>query len=203
MSHEKEAKIRVDDFAAVRKALKAAGARLVSVMLETDTYFDRPDGSLRKADCGLRIRTLRPLRGAATGADGRPIVTYKGPRAAGAKYKVRRETQTRVDDAEAMAGVFGALGLGPTLVIQKRREIHRLGRSEICLDELPRLGRFVEVEAPTEATISRILRRLGLRGEHLRDSYTHLAAKCLKGVKGRKSKTPSLTFVGSWPSFIL
>jgi len=57
MHLETEAKFRVEWHEPVRMRLEAAGATFHGRVLETNRLFDRPDGSLRQAGCGLRIRS--------------------------------------------------------------------------------------------------------------------------------------------------
>jgi adenylate cyclase class 2 len=183
MPEEKEAKFRVSNHLAVRRALRKAGAECLGTALQTDRYFDFPDAALRRSDRGLRIRTVRVLRSpkgklARPGKriDLRPLVTFKGPRRPG-KIKIRPEFQTTVDDAEALEEILRACGLSASLTIQKRRSSFRLDRCRVELDELPLLGCFVEVEGPSEGAIRGACRKLGLRGEPITDAYTKLVSE--------------------------
>jgi adenylate cyclase class 2 len=179
MSEEIELKVAVEGFRAVRRAIRAAGGEHLGTFLQADRFFDTPDRRLRKADCGLRIRTVRVLRGAARRSDSRPMVTFKGPRQGRRRAKVRAEHQTRVDDAELLVRVFAACGLAPVLTIEKRRSSYRLGRCLIELDEVPVIGRFVEIEGPDEDAIEAARGRLHLVGETITDPYVDLvAARC-------------------------
>lgn len=184
MPHEIEAKYRLDSFAAIRKLLRQAGAELIQSVEETDQFFDTPGATLLRADCGLRIRTTRllPLRGAAKRRKVPPLVTYKGPRDKASPIKVRLEVQTHVEDAAALAEILAALGYRPGLVVRKRRTSYRLGRCRVELDDLPGLGKFVEVEGPTQAAVQRACRRIGLDGESITRSYVSMVA-------GQKSST--------------
>ena len=186
MPSEKEAKFKVRSHAAVRRALKAAGAAYLGTVLQTDRYFDLPDASLRRGDRGLRIRTVRRLRptagrrvGTEGGEDPRPLVTLKGPRRPG-KIKIRTEVQTHVDNPGALVEAFRACGLAVSMTIQKRRASYllegRFGRCRVELDELPLLGSFVEVEGGGEKAIRDACRRLGLAGESITVPYTFLVA---------------------------
>jgi adenylate cyclase class 2 len=179
MSHEIEVKFRVEDFAAVRKALRARNARNVATVVQTDTYFDRPDGSLRAGDCGLRLRELRYLRSAATVADRetRPQLTFKGPAGEHERVKVRREIQTHVDDGGAMRQVLEGLGLSVSLSVQKKRSTWRLDGCTIELDELPLIGRYVEIEGRDDEHVHRAATHLGLDGEPITDHYLDLLTR--------------------------
>jgi adenylate cyclase, class 2 len=163
MSTEVEAKYRVEGHAQVRQRLAEASARPAGRVLEANTFFDWPDGSLRREDRGLRIRTTRPIDDRNNLlADGpqRTTLTYKGPRQPG-KWKIRQEIELVVDDAAAAKAFLEALGMQPTLTFEKRRESWELGGCAVELDELPHLGPFVEIEGADEA-IARVSQMLGL-----------------------------------------
>mgnify|MGYP006300371285 CR=1 FL=1 len=171
---EIEAKFKVDDFRTVRRSLRAAGAVFVVAVLETDTYYDTPSQAMLDRDCGLRLRRTRRLRSGEPGYDARPALTAKGPRRKGENVKSRPEFEARPDDPEALAYFLAAAGLVPSFTVQKRRSIYRLGRTAVMLDELPVIGRFVEVEAGSEASVRRAARRLGLDSEPITEHYIGL-----------------------------
>ena len=75
----------------------------------------------------------------------RGVLTFKESLPPRLDIKQRREDETRVDDVDAMALILEALGFTPALVYEKRREIWRLGPTEIVIDELP-FGLFMEIE---------------------------------------------------------
>ena len=159
-------------------------------MLQTDRVLDAPDRELYRGDRGLRIRTVRRLRGPADRSDSRPQVTYKGPRQATRRVKARLELQTHVDDAETLERIFEACGLQPVLTIQKKRAGYRLGECVVELDELPRIGRFVEIEGPDEQAIWAARDRLRLAGEPITDSYVAL----VEAACGRVNVCREVTF---------
>ena len=63
MPVELECKIRVASHAPLREKLRSAGARRVGSVMETNTLFDRPDCSLQRDGCGLRVRSTVVLDG--------------------------------------------------------------------------------------------------------------------------------------------
>ena len=85
--------------------------------------------------------------------------------------KTRPEIEVAIGDgdpaAEGMIRLLTHLGYRPVAVVRKRRSIYRITRQgfaiEICLDDVARLGTFVEVEiiAPPEqrATAEAVLTR--------------------------------------------
>jgi len=171
---EVEAKFRLADPDAMRRALDAAGAQASETVLEHNTYYDRPDGSLRRADCGLRLRT-------AEGPDGttRTTMTYKGPRRTG-ELKVRPEAEVLVDGLAAAEELLAGLGFVPTMAFQKRRRNFQLGDAVVSLDELPELGFFLEIEAPDAGAVQAARRVLGLaNAPTVTDTYVALVGRHL------------------------
>jgi len=179
MASEIEVKFKVESFARVREALKAAGAEYLGTANQNDVYFDRADKSLGGGDCGLRIRTSVCIEHG-TRADSaerfHPLLTLKGPRQPHGWLKVRREIQTHFDDADAMVEILRSLGLAGAAIVQKRRASYRLGNCRIELDELSLIGRFVEIEAPGEAAVRNVCEKLNLTGKPITTPYTDLLA---------------------------
>lgn len=170
-NHEIEVKLAVTGHQPVADAIRRQGGRYIGSFLQTDRFYDTPDGRLRDGGCGLRIRQVRRLAGDSDEIDTRPEVTFKGPRRTDTRAKVRPEYQTHLDDHEAMEKIFEACGLKPTAIVCKKRTSYRLDNCQVELDELPDIGCFVEVEGPDEKTIFALCERLGLTGEPVRESY--------------------------------
>lgn len=176
MGEETESKYSVDDFGRIRRRLRALGAAYQGTVVQTDTYLDSVDRSLLKSDSGLRLRRMRWLRRARGPRKLRAQLTFKGPRRRGGPAKLRTEVQTRVDDADAVEEILRACGLAPMIVVEKRRATYRLGRCTVELDELPLLGRFVEIEGPDEAAVLALADELRLPGEPIAEHYVRLLA---------------------------
>lgn len=173
MPDEIESKVRVSNHDTVQSRLRAAGAQYESRAFETNRLFDDAARTLFHAGCGLRIRECRML----DGPERRPTLTYKGPLRPG-RYKSRAEIEVQIEDAGAMIEILAALGFSEHLLFEKKRESWRLGPCRIELDELPQIGRFVEVEGPGEDAIQSSLARLGLAdSKMIHDSYAALLAK--------------------------
>ena len=193
MAVEIEAKIRLGDDASVAAlvdALEAAGAHRVGVVLSTEVYLDRPDGSLQMSDSGLRVRIQEPdeapsaaTPGTGTGtaaATAKAWVTFKGPREPG-EFKVREEIESQIGDGEAVLALLSKLGYVPNVRYQKRRETWRMDDCTVELDQVPLLGRFVEIEGPSEAAVSAVRKQLGLEATPVeKHAYVSLLMKELK-----------------------
>ena len=160
---EQEIKLAFDSVEAARQAVTTAGGRLVVARrLIQDQLFDTPDKRLGETDRTCRLRR----------EPGRAILTFKGPTLPG-PVKQREETETAVEDADAMTTVLGGLGLQPTFRSEKYREEYALDGLDVTIDETP-VGVFVEIEG-TPASIEAAARRLGRTPADYRlESYPRL-----------------------------
>ena len=172
---EIELKYRLAGPAALRSRLAELGARREKYVLEKNTLFDTARGELRKQGCGLRLREEAEIEG---GAGQTVRLTYKGPREPDSLVKIREELETKVVDGDAMRGIITQLGMHATVHYEKRRETWHLGDCEICVDELPDLGWFVEVEGPSESSVAAACAQLGLpEADIVAETYVEMAHK--------------------------
>jgi len=127
-----ELKARCRDLGAARKTARSAGAEFAWVAHQHDTYFRCPDGrlKLRRIDSsgGRRAELIRYRR-----AD------VGGPRLS--RYRVRPVRLPR------LLGWWLALRHGIVAEVSKRRELWLWRGVRIHLDEVEKLGTFVELEA--------------------------------------------------------
>ena len=187
MGVEIEAKMTVESFDAVRARLRDAGAAGPVEHFEVNTFFDTEDRSLLAADEGLRLRRDRVV---ADGAE-KLIITYKGPRKLG-PLKSRDELEVEVSGADSAVKLLERLGYLQTLSFEKRRESWELDGCKVELDELPHLGKFVEVEGPDEPSVLRVRERLGLASRPMvKSGYIALLMSYLQE---RGMPTKSVTF---------
>jgi len=184
MGTEIEIKLRLADPAGLRERLAVCGASPTGRVLETNTLFDTPDEALRAADSALRVRRTAPLQAAErlpradqSGGPASAWLTFKGPRS-GTGLRSREELETQVREADALLAILARLGLTERVIYEKRRETWRLEGCEVALDELPRLGTFVEIEGPDEQAVRELRSRLGLEhAEGLDVTYVELAVR--------------------------
>jgi adenylate cyclase class IV/N-acetylglutamate synthase-like GNAT family acetyltransferase len=122
-----EIKARVRGLAAVRARAVALASSSPVILRQADTFFSVEQGRLKVRDFG----------------DGTgELIAYQRPNAAGPKTS----EYVRVPcDPELMCAALGAvLGAGSRVI--KKREVVVAGRTRIHLDEVERLGSFVELE---------------------------------------------------------
>lgn len=180
MAMEIEAKYRLADPQALCAKLRTLDAEHLGTVLETNRFFDWPEGHLRQGDRGLRVRVAEPTT---SPPECRPTggatvtVTYKGPREPG-PLKVRQEHEFTADSAEAVAAVMEGLGMYTTIVFQKRRDSWSLGGCVLALDQVPSLGHFLEIEGPDGSAIAEVAEMIGMADEPVEpDTYTALLVK--------------------------
>jgi adenylate cyclase class 2 len=175
MPLEIEAKMSVPDFDQVRARLRESAARSLGAVLETNVILDSAGHDLYRAGKGLRVRKARNL----TTSQIVQTVTFKGPRVHGV-LKTREEIELKVDEGDA-ALLLEQLGFVPTLTFQKWRETWELDGCKVELDELPYLGRFVEIEGPGEEPVLAVRERLSMSGHPLiKTGYVELLMSYLE-----------------------
>jgi adenylate cyclase class 2 len=178
MCTEIEAKLKVDSLRQVERKLAELGAEFLAEQLQTDYHFDNASATLTNTDRCLRLR--RQI----IGNSEKFFLTYKGAKEK-SDFKKRQEIEIEIKDADSAQKLLSALGYEKVLVIEKKRQVWRLGDCEIALDQLPLLGNFVEVEGPDDDNIADAQRSLGLADlPHITESYASLVAK--KQIANRK-----------------
>ncbi len=176
MGLEIEAKVKVDGLDAISERLEGLGAEHRGDVTHLDTYYGGGEGVPIKRGCVLRLRRWIDAAGE------KAILTYKGPKQKG-RFKKRTEIEVEIADYSAMAGLLEGLGYRQELIIEKRRRLWRFRSCAICLDRLPLLGSFVEVEGPDEDIIGQVLAEIGLGGlEHINKGYAGLIKSKLREI---------------------
>jgi adenylate cyclase, class 2 len=179
---EIELKLKIDSLEPVAEKLKQLGAEFEGDFIQTDSYYDDSEDSLVNSDRCLRIRKHKNHLGEAI------ELTYKGARE-NHRFKSRREIGLKVEKAEELAAVFKHLGYKEKLAFEKKRSLWDFAGCKVALDELPLLGKFIEIEGPNDKLIEDAQKQLGLDDlSHISQSYAHLMEEAIKktGIKKRK-----------------
>jgi adenylate cyclase class 2 len=154
---EIELKFSVADVQALRSSADALGFKLVTERtFESNVLYDSPDRQLRSRRQILRLRHY--------GA--RCTVTHKRQADGGdgdQRYKTRIETESVVEDCDALAEIFTQLGYGPVFHYEKFRTEWEMEEGHLVLDETP-IGVWAELEGQP-AWIDRMLEQLGVAPE--------------------------------------
>lgn len=193
MPVEIEAKMKVNELAAVRDRLKAAGAVLIGEYLERNVFFDTEDRSLLAADEGLRLRLSQDTRSGKREF----LMTFKGPRQHG-QLKSREETEVTVGDFDEAAALLECLGFTRILSFEKHRQSWSLGGCKVELDELPHLGPYVEIEGPKDDAVLKVRETLHLADRALvKASYV---AMLMTHLQERGESSREVTFPPETPT---
>ena len=182
---ETELKFTVDDIPAFRLAAQRAELLLrTERSFESNTLYDTPARDLRRKRQLLRLRHYA----------GTCVLTHKrvpDESASDLLYKTRIETETRVEDGDALAEVFGQLGYGPVFRYEKfRTEWDSPEGGHLVLDETP-IGTWAELEGEP-AWIERMLQGLSVGRERVTtESY---GALFLRWCEETGSRAQNLTF---------
>ncbi|MEV4453589.1 class IV adenylate cyclase [Streptomyces mirabilis] len=178
---EAELKARVYSPEAVMRQLDERAEARVEVY--RDTYYDRLDGSLEKADQELRVRTVHGAHGTRT------VLTFKDA-TVDERSGSKPEHETRVEDAEAVHAILRGLGHVEVIAFEKRcRNYDFEGHGRQMLATLVRVpeidGTFLEVETIVDeddvtaalGDVRAVLSELGIGPEDLtRETYTGAVA---------------------------
>ncbi len=178
MHFEVEQKFAVADPAQLESRLAELGAVFDPPQWQVNAYYAPPQRDFAVTDEALRIRRV----------GNQNFVTYKGPKL-DAATKTRREIEVPLESGEQAAADFGELlaALGFRLVAEvykqrRRADLPWRGQEvEVALDQVERLGHFIELELPADsahldaarAAVASLAVKLGL-AEGERRSYLEL-----------------------------
>lgn len=173
-SIETEIKFQITDLRGLTPKLEKAGIRLVTVRThEMNTLFDLPGRPLRKQGALLRVRKYGD----------RWTATFKGKAKPG-RYKSRSETETGVEDGEALGAILEFAGFRPVFSYEKFRSEWTDGQGHVVIDETP-IGNFGEIEGPGE-WIETIARQLEISPtQYITDSYSVLFQKWRRRTRNK------------------
>ncbi len=153
-SIEIEVKFRVHDPKALEASLLRRGFHCETPRtFERNILFDTPDRHLRATRQILRMRRYGE----------RWVLTHKQTTphdSPDARHKERIETESVVEDGDAVGAIFTALGYAPTFVYEKWRSEWADPQGHCVIDETP-IGQYAELEGPPE-WIDRTLAALGV-----------------------------------------
>jgi len=167
---EVEVKYRVRDLGALLAALKMRGIELGEPFCQDDQAY-APDGWAYGDDRrGVPFARLHTV-------DDQHVFTLKRP---AENVLSCEEHETAVADRDQMHRAIVAMGFHPTVRIVKMRRTGTLGDMALCVDELDRLGAFLEVERmvpngmpgeAVQAELSRFVASLGIDAEQTGQTY--------------------------------
>ncbi len=166
MARNVEIKARVSDAEAVRSRAERLSDSPVRILDQEDLFFHARKGR-------LKLRT--------DSTEGGELIFYRRPDRPGPKtseYLIHR-----TDDPDTLRELLTA-ALGVRGVVRKRRTLYHVGATRIHLDDVERLGTFLELEVVLEpeqssdwgaAIAARVLEELGMTdAERIANAYIDL-----------------------------
>jgi adenylate cyclase, class 2 len=173
---EVEVKAHAKDFKIIKIRLRELGAEKIKKEYQKDVYFNAPHKNFAKTDESLRIRKIFQESGL------KIVLTYKGAKMD--KYsKTRKEIETYIDNDEYAALILENLGFYPVANITKERISYSLDEYIISLDNVNKVGKFVEIEKEAKEgenyenslnEIFKLFEKIGITEGYERRSYLEL-----------------------------
>lgn len=152
---EIEVKILEIDPIVMQKVFLEIGAEKEFDQIFEATFYDLPDHSIKGKGELLRLR----IEGEQS------VLTYKQPLPSDGA-KVMKETETGVEDGDAMKSILAILGYQAIKHTLKRRIQYRWQDCHIVIDdyqaELAAIPPFIEIEAPTRKRLTECLQALDI-----------------------------------------
>jgi adenylate cyclase class 2 len=151
MKKEIEIKFKIKKPNLIREKLKNLKAEFVGKVFERTIKFDTEKENLKEQGKFLRIRT-----------GFKNVITFKKKISKFDKdFKEREEIEVEISDPIEMEKILENLGFTKKWIMEKYREKWILGKVEISIDKLPRMGYFIEIEGK-KGTIQNTAKILGL-----------------------------------------
>lgn len=138
---EIEIKLRIRDLDAIEKKLIEIGSVFSAPIRQHDTNYTK-GGSTEEWQESKEDHVIIRIRRQDTGAE----FNLKQQRSSESD---NLEYETKVEDPEALHNILLTLGYSPEIEVKKVRRKGKLGEYEICLDEVEKLGNFMEIEKLT------------------------------------------------------
>ncbi|MCX6694673.1 MAG: class IV adenylate cyclase [Candidatus Altiarchaeota archaeon] len=138
--------------------------------VQIDTYFQHPARDFRASDEALRVRSV----------GGNYFLTYKGPKHAG---DVKKRMEIEFPVSHKAFDLLKELGFTESLVVKKNRRYYTVEGFEVVLDDVERLGKFIEIESKNKIDDSKVMAIAGKLGVKKESCTTKSYAELLEEKK--------------------
>lgn len=149
---EIEVKFKAEDFDEIKGKLNEAGFKEEWSLLEKVAFYDTPGGEWKKKGITVRTKDI----------GGKTVFTVKEKMEG--KFKSAIEKECVVDlPLSDFQEMLRMVGFAPILEYLKTRTHYSRGEYSVELDHMEETGeRFIELEAPSEENIEKLIVELGL-----------------------------------------
>lgn len=140
MTYEVELKYRITD-GNINDRLRILKGVFLNREDQVDTYLNGINRNFIETDEALRVRVINNGKKAE--------VTYKGT-IIGTQSKTREEINVGITDPEELIALFEKIGFHKSVILHKVRENWSVGKYNIAVDKVDKLGNFIELETFTK-----------------------------------------------------
>lgn len=176
MLNETEIKVQLHSKDELQRVLSWCERELgqATLIRQRDEYYDTATESLRQHDLTLRLRT----------ANDKLLIAMKSPRVfLTDAIHDRIELEFTAADRDEVARTIDRYGLRPTAITEKRRWKFQSDDFKVLIDQLPFIGSFLEIEAPSVEKINQLVSLLGLpQSAAVNKNYSELLEDKLKEI---------------------
>jgi adenylate cyclase, class 2 len=138
---EIEVKLKVDNLQDLENKLLEKGCRLSNPIHQQDFIYSKKGSTEEWENSKVGHVVMRLRR-----QDGEAVFNLKQQRST---EMDNIEIETKIENPEAIHQILSILGYEPQVEVKKVRKKGELGEYEICLDEVEKLGSYVELEKLT------------------------------------------------------
>lgn len=142
---EVEIKLPIHRRSAIERGLNELGFTPGDLIRESDSYFTSDFHDFMKTDEALRIRESENFSKASSTA----LLTYKGPKLDEVSMS-RKELETEVGNADVCCEILYSLGYHKLSPVVKLRQYYHKNNITACVDQVEKLGAFLELEIIVE-----------------------------------------------------
>ncbi|MBU0693935.1 MAG: class IV adenylate cyclase [Candidatus Omnitrophica bacterium] len=160
---ENEIKFKVTEVKRICSLLIKLGAKQCPKVSEIDYSFDTPDGQFSRGGKLLRLRKREK----------ETVLTFKGP-IISSRFKKRQEINIKLGDFKITSCLLEQIGFVGHFNKEKIRQVFKYKNLEICVDKLPFIGCYLEIEGGEKAIVA-FMKKLDLDiKDAIKESYNQL-----------------------------
>lgn len=134
---EMELKATIEDCEKIRKRMGSEGCEWSPVQYQVDTIYERRKGSAENVSPIFRIRKC----------DGKIYLTLK---VLEEDVNTANEFEMEISDEKVMGDILRILDFEEKVKVRKKRQTTTFRGFNICLDDVEKLGTFIEIEKLSE-----------------------------------------------------
>ena len=142
---EVEIKLPIHRRSSIERGLTTLGFIPGDLIRESDSYFTIDSHDFMKTDEALRIRESENF----TKACITTLLTYKGPKLDDVSM-TRKELETEIGNADICCEILYSLGYHKLSPVVKLRQYYHQDNVTACVDQVEKLGSFLELEIIVE-----------------------------------------------------